>query len=163
LHWELFSLLIRAIKFFSVSGITSFQLLTPKLAFAPDSIEAAPTSSRHFLYCFDLPAAGAAAFPSVSSECIIPRTGDFFMKFKIFLRPLFYASRPRTVPRIMQAAVKKGNSTAYFLFAPSLTVNLFRELFFFLSLFCSRPPLPIHTEPSCSVCCCSVLVPSHFA
>jgi hypothetical protein len=32
---------------FSVSGITSFQLLTPpKLAFAPDSIEAAPTSSR---------------------------------------------------------------------------------------------------------------------
>jgi hypothetical protein len=45
LHWELFSLLIRAIKFFSVSGITSFQLLTPKLAFAPDSIEAAPTSS----------------------------------------------------------------------------------------------------------------------
>jgi hypothetical protein len=74
----LLSLLIRAIKFFSVSGITSFQLLTPKLAFAPDSIEAAPTS-RRFLYCFDLPAAGAAAFPSMSLfECIIPRTGEFF-------------------------------------------------------------------------------------
>lgn len=106
---ELFSffLLIRAIKFFSVSGITSFQLLTPKLAFAPDSIEAAPTS-RHFLYCFDLPAAGAAAFPSMSSECIIPRTGDFFMKFKIFLRLLFYASRPRTALRIKLMPKKRA-------------------------------------------------------
>lgn len=84
------------------------------------------------------------------------------MKFKIFLRLLFYAPRlapahhaafcvlriklmpKKRAPRQPHASgSKKRGTAAYFLFAPSLTVNLFRELFF--SLFCSRP-LPIYTE-----------------
>jgi len=125
--------------------------LTPKLAFAPDSIEAAPTSSRRFLYCFDLPAAGAAAFPSMSFECIIPCTGDFFMKFKIFLRPLFYASRPRTVLRIKlmpkkralrqphASSSKKGEQHSLFSICAVPNCQFIpRTVFFFLSFALAR-------------------------